>query len=361
MKILIVHASAGAGHKKAAEALFAAIQKSTPYSSTLVDILDYTSPRYKKIYQGSYNLLVKKFPLLWGFFFWITDLSGFRELIRNFRRLYNSFNAKPFERFLEKEQFDCILSTHFFSNEVAAHLKRNNLIRSKIISVVTDFDVHTLWIAEGIDSYAVACEYTRDRLRSFGIGENKIVTTGIPTDEKFSKTPDKDELKEKLGLKKGVFTALLAAGSFGFGPMEAIAARLTDCQVLVVCGHNKELFQKLTEKKTDHVKPYGLVDNMDELMAVSDIMVTKPGGLSIAEALVKNLPLIFFSAISGQETNNVKILKKYGVGIDTSGMDAIVAEVQKMKNSKEYFAWLKKNIQRLARPSSVQEIIKLIS
>ena len=110
-----------------------------------------------------------------------------------------------------------------------------------------------------------------------------------------------------MGLQPDLFTVLVATGSFGIGPIEGIIDVLKGFQVIVVCGHNRDLFRKLSGKYCALVKVLGLVDNMHELMAVSDAMVTKPGGLSICEALVSQLPLIFFNAIPGQEIGNIKV------------------------------------------------------
>ncbi len=360
MKILIIHASAGAGHKKAAEALFHALRDAN-HDAVLADVLDYTNPFYKRTYQTTYTFLVTKLPFVWAIFFGLTDCALLRPIVKVLRRLINSFNAKPFERFLKDEQFDVIFSTHFFPNEVAASLKRKGMIGSKLISVITDFDVHSMWLAEGIDIYTVACEYTQQKLIRLGIPEKQIVVTGIPTDKKFSIEPNTDELRKKFQIKKDIFTILIATGSFGMGPIKEIAQELHGYQVLIVCGNNRKLYEELNPTQTELIKVYGLVNNMDELMAVSDIMNTKPGGLSISEALARGLPLIFFSAIPGQETGNVKALHSYGIGTHSFGISEIVNEVKGLSSSKELFLKAKQNTKRLARPSAANDIIKLIS
>jgi processive 1,2-diacylglycerol beta-glucosyltransferase len=361
MKILVIHASAGAGHTKAAEAIYNGIKDTTSFSVVCVDALDFTSRFYKKIYQGTYALLISKLPWLWGLFFWVTDIPKLRGLVRFLRRTFNSFNARFLVKFLQKENFDYILSTHFFPNEVAAFLKRNSLISSKIISVVTDFDIHSIWLAEGIDTYAVACDYTAQKLVSFGIiAQEKIVVTGIPTHEKFSKRSNREELKTRLDLNKDIFTVLIATGSFGIGPIEKIVVALKDYQTLVICGRNQMLFAKLIQRNLKHARIYGLVHNMDELMTVADCMVTKPGGLSISEALVCSLPLIFFNAIPGQEKHNVKVLKHYGIGLHSRSIRDITREIKKLSSLKEYFVSIRNNTQALARPSAVKDIINLL-
>ena len=163
-----------------------------------------------------------------------------------------------------------------------------------------------------------------------------------------------------MGLQEDIFTVLIATGSFGIGPIETIIDALKEFQVIVICGHNKGLYRKLSAKHHKLVHVFGLVDNMHELMAVSDAMVTKPGGLSIAEALVSQLPLIFFNAIPGQETGNIKVLKTYGIGISDCSTGQIGDVLRKMESSRDAFLTVLKKTKALARPFAVRDIISLI-
>ncbi len=359
MKILVIYASAGAGHQKAAEAIYDGIKKYTKHDAKIVDVLDYTSA--KELYRQSYIQMVSKVPWLWAFSFSLIDIPWVQPLVHGVRRVYNTIIGQKLEKFLKTEQFDYMFSTHFMPNEVASSLKARRLIKTKIVSCVTDFDVHKIWIAKNVDRYTVASEWTRDKLKKIGVDENKINVTGIPTNERFSQVFDIVELKKKLNVKPDIFTVLIATGSFGFGPIEEIIKALKgDFQVIVVCGHNKTLFQTLNEKKYDNVIVCGLVNNMHELMAVSDIMVTKPGGLSIAEALVRELPMIFFAPIPGQETNNIQVLKRYGIGFASSNIDDIVAELKSLRSSRDRFMTVLKRTKNLSSPSAVKDIVSLI-
>lgn len=360
MKILLAHASAGAGHTKAAEAVFKGVKAYTAFEAACVDALDYTSPWYKNIYRGSYTFMISKCPVVWGFFFGLVGIPVLLPLVRLFRRIQNFLNAQKFEKFLIEEKFDYILATHFFPIEVAAHLKRAGKIHSKLICIVTDFDVHNIWLAEGVDIYTVASDWTKTKLQKMGVAGDRIFATGIPTDEKFAAPKDVVYLKRKIGLKENVFTVLVATGSFGIGPIEEVIDALNGSQVLVICGNNKSLYERLKVKENELVKVLGLVSNMDELMAVSDCMVTKPGGLSICEALVCGLPLIFFHAIPGQETSNIEVLHEYGVGVKGDTIEAIAVEVEKLRSSPDYYKTMVNRIRTLAKPNAVKDIIKLI-
>jgi processive 1,2-diacylglycerol beta-glucosyltransferase len=360
MKILIIHASAGAGHQKAAEALFAGFEQSHPGQAKLIDILNYTNPLFKKMYRGTYVYLVTKLPFVWKFVFELLDIPLFQPVIHVGRRIYNYLNTASFRRFLIDENFDYILTTHFMAGEVVSALKKNKQIDSKLIVVVTDFDVHRIWLASGVDTYCVATDWTKEKVKKLGISEQKIKVTGIPTHEKFSQSHDISGLKQKMGLEKDAFTVLLATGSFGIGPIEEIMNRLDGFQVVVVCGHNQDLYRKLSPQETSCKKVFGLVNNMHELMAVSDVMVTKPGGLSISEALVSHLPMIFFNAIPGQETNNIAVLKTYGIGVTGYAISQIVQELNQLKSSKDLFLTALRNTKSIARPNAVNDVVSLV-
>jgi len=360
MKILIIHATAGAGHKKAAEAVFKGLQAKGGHDARLVDALEYTNPFFKKSYPGVYTFLVTRLPWAWGFFFGMLDVPWMQPLVRVVRRLYNGFNAQALQKFLIQEQFDVVITTHFLSAEVSSYLKREGKIKSKIICVVTDFDVHRIWVNAGIDTYTAACEYTKNKLIALGVPSDKVFTTGIPTDTKFSHQPDTLALKKKLGIQDGILTVLIATGSFGMGPIEELIALLGKYQLLIVCGHNQDLYKRLKPLDQKNVHILGLVDNMDELMSVANVMVTKPGGLSISEALVKKLPMLFFSAIQGQETNNIKVLNSFEAAQGQSSLPQISQIIDEWNSHPKDLDALRQRLSELSKPNAVADIIALL-
>jgi len=361
MKILVIHATAGAGHKKAAEAIFNGLKLKGIHDVRLVDALDYTNPLFKKNYPGAYTFLVTRLPWLWGYLFGWLDVPWIQPLVQSARRMYNSLNARALEKFLIKEEFDDVITTHFLSAEVCSYLKRNGKIKSRIICVVTDFDVHHIWVNDGIDVYTAACDYTKNKLIALGVSPERIFTTGIPTDAKFFHKPDTSALKKKLGIQDGILTVLIATGSFGMGPIEKLIELLAGYQLLIVCGQNSVLYERLKPLAQKNVHIMGLVDNMDELMAVANVMVTKPGGLSISEALVKKLPMLFFSAIQGQETNNIKVLSTYEiVGPTQSSLPEIAQIIHEWSSNPKDLDALRLRLGDLSKPNAVNDIIALL-
>jgi processive 1,2-diacylglycerol beta-glucosyltransferase len=360
MKILVIHATAGAGHKKAAEAIYHGIQAKTSFDVQIVDALDYTNSFFKYSYPSFYTFVVSHVSWLWAIFFTILDWPLIQPLVGVVRRIYNGLNGGRLQNLLKKEQFDYIICTQFLSAEVSAHLRRTNQIKSKVICVVTDFDVHRIWVCKGIDYYCGASEYTREKLIALGVAPEKIVVSGIPTDPKFLKEYDQAALRRQWGFKENAVTVLIATGSFGFGPIEEIVDLLSKHQLIVVCGHNQTLYDRLLQRQLPRVKVCGLVNNMDELMSACDVMVTKPGGLSIAEALVKGLALIFFSAIPGQETGNIRVLTKYGVGYGQRRIEEMAAIVNGLQESPQELTAQRARSKAFSKPHAVDTIIQLL-
>jgi processive 1,2-diacylglycerol beta-glucosyltransferase len=356
-KILILHATAGAGHKKAAEAIFNGLKK-RGIPATIVDALDHTNPFFRKAYTHGYEFMVGKLPKLWAIFFALTDQKGLLPIFQGTRRIYNGINSGPLVRFVREGGFDTVVTTHFLSTEVVGNMRREGRLNARLVVMVTDFDVHKIWLSKGVDTYLVASEYTKKRLAALGVDPAKIVVTGIPVDEKFIQPRDKPATRRKLGLDPEKFTVLLSTSSFGFGPIEELAELLKGLQLIIISGNNKTLFDRLSARNRPNHKICGFVDNMEEMIAASDVMITKPGGLSITEALANHLPLIFFSAIPGQEAGNVRVLAEHGIGLSDKSPAEIAAEIKALAASPEKLSAAREATKSLARPDSVEQIIK---
>jgi processive 1,2-diacylglycerol beta-glucosyltransferase len=362
MRVLITYASAGAGHRRVAEAIHDYLKDNRKdLSVELVDILPFTNPFFRFCYNCGYPFLVHYATWLWGFFFWLTEAKLTRWLSRKSALIVNYLGCRKFVNYLIKEKFDFIISTHFLNSELAANLKLKNKIQSKLVTVITDFGVHAFWVSNGTDLYIVASELTKDKLLDMGVMEQRIQVSGIPFSSSFVKTQDRSVLAEKFGIDKNKFTVLLMTGSFGSGPLEKIAESLSSqAQVLVVCAKNKKLFSRLQKRNLENVKVFGFVDNAQELMAVSDVIITKPGGSSIAELLNMELLPVFIAAIPGQEQENISILARYGVGCAPKNIKQIKDLVLELKNNPQQIAELKQKIRGIKKPFACQELASVI-
>ena len=362
MKVLVTYASAGAGHRRAAEAICDYLKNNRKdLTLELVDILPFTRPFFRFCYNSGYPFLVHYAVWLWGFFFWMTEFSLTRWFSRKGALIVNYLGCRRFVKYLIEEKFDFIISTHFLNSELAANLKLRNKIQGKLVTVITDFGVHPFWVSNGTDLYVTASGLTKDKLLKMGVAEEKIQASGIPFSSSFTRVQDKAQLAEKFGIDKNKFTVLLMTGSFGSGPLEEIAESLcSDAQVLVVCAKNKKLFSRLQKRNLGNVKVFGFVNNAEELMAVSEVIITKPGGSSIAECLNMGLFPIFVSAIPGQEQENIRILAGYGVGCAPKNIKQIKELMLGLKNNPQKLQSLKKNIGQVAKPLACQEIASVI-
>lgn len=355
---MIAYISAGEGHRRSAEAIFNCIKNNYKEKDIrIVDALDYTNFIFKNFYAKGYAYLVTKLPSLWNLAYQITHNQNLKFFNKNFRYINNRLNTKNFVKFLLKYRPDIIIATHFLVTEVVANLKKRKCLESFLVAVITDFSVHPFWIQDEIDQYMVACEHTQEELITQGITKEKIKVTGIPVNLKFSNIYNRQYLIQKLGIEKDRFTVLLVMAGFGLGPIEEIVDLLyKDTQLLVVCGKNKNLYKRLIKKSYPSVRVFGFVDDIEELMAVSDIIVTKPGGLTTSECLAMGLPMLFFSPIYGQETKNAKILEAYGVGISFFNHRALKEVIIDYKNNSDKLFHLKENISKMKKPYAAKEI-----
>jgi len=362
MRVLVTYASAGAGHRRVAEAIYAYLKENRgEVDAVLSDILPFTGRLFRFSYSAGYPFLINHAPWLWGFFFWLTGPSIFRRPVRALARMVNYLGCMRFAAYLRRERFDFIISTHFLNSEIAAGLKSKGRISSKLITVITDFGVHPFWVSPGIDIYAVASEATREKLKEMGVADKQAMVSGIPCGAPFLKKAERGSLCSKLGIEQGKFTVLLMTGSFGSGPLEEIAEAVSDAaQVLVVCARNNRLLERMSKKKPVNIKAFGFVGNIEELMGASDIIITKPGGSSIAELLAMGLFPVFISAIPGQEQENVKVLSSCGVGYSCDNVRKVKDFVSRLRDNPAELERLRGNVLKISRPFACREICDVI-
>ncbi|PIU41105.1 MAG: hypothetical protein COS99_07145 [Candidatus Omnitrophica bacterium CG07_land_8_20_14_0_80_42_15] len=369
-KILICYATAGIGHMKAALAVEDALVYKGNKSYEIIDILDYSNAFLKWLYRRFYIILVQYTPSLWALVYYTLDIPWIYNLTKGLRTLTDTLNAKKFIDYICASRPDIIISTHFFSSEVVSFLKRKNIARPYLVSVITDFKLHTYWVSKEIDLFVVGNDALKEHLKRFGIDEEKIKVLGIPIELRFYQQLDKDILYQKLGIKKGLFTILIASGGFGVGPVKKIIEQFSkaniDVQIMVVCGKNKVLFEdikKLQNLSKIPIKVYGFVDNMHELMEVADLLISKSGGMTASEAIAKGLPMIAVLPIPGQEMRNCQFLIENRVAIREDNPYNITKKVAWLFNNKEELNIMKKKTLTIKKPNpalSLAEIIEKI-
>ena len=228
-KILIIYASAGDGHKKAAEAIYKQFQNIASGAEVVyIDSLNYATRFFKFFYKRIYIILIKYLPWLWGFFYHTLNNRFFFLLVSPFRTFTNTLNSKRLIDFLLKEQFDIIISTHFFASEVISRFKEKSAPEALLVNVVTDFKAHLYWIAENIDKYVVASECVKEGFVNRGVDSKRIAVLGVPVRERFSIAVSKEAAREELNLPQNKFTILVMGGGLGVGPIKEVVSDLQE-------------------------------------------------------------------------------------------------------------------------------------
>jgi len=270
-----------------------------------------------------------------------------------------------FAEWMLTAQPDVVIATHFFPVEVAAALKRTGCLRSKIVCVITDWLPHAFWLCPGIDRYAVATEATRQALLRRGIPATQVVVTGIPIGQRFTTTLERTVAAKRLGIDPQRFTILIGSGGFGIGPVETIVRALGSMgephQMLVVAGRNEPLrrsVEALRARVRHPMMVYGFVHNMDECMAASDLLISKAGGLTCAEAMAMGLPMIIVDPIPGQEARNSALLTREGAAIQVERAADVPMQVERLR-SPGALQRLASAAHRLAHPDAARTVVRL--
>jgi processive 1,2-diacylglycerol beta-glucosyltransferase len=371
-KVLILSASAGAGHLRAAEALERAfLQMNAAEEVRHVDTLDYTNKIFRHLYSKAYIEMVNKMPEVLG---WLYDHLDKPWKNERRRLALDKLNTRPFIKMLKEYQPDVTVCTHFLPAEIISWLKAKKRIACRQSIVVTDFDVHAMWLCHHYEHYFVALDETRLHLEKLGIPPGKITVSGIPIDPLFAEVKNKREMRDKHGLRPEATTILLSAGGFGVGPMENILKSLINelrspAQIVALCGRNQKLRHRVEQLAASippgsqlSIKAVGYTNAMDEYMSASDILLGKPGGLTTSEALAKELIFVIVNPIPGQEERNSDHLLEEGVAIRCNNLPVLADKLDRLLKDPSRMNTMRANARRLARPHAARDVVaKLLS
>lgn len=330
----------------------------------LLDVLEYTTPIFKRSYPAVYLFLVNHCPWLFGLGYYLTDIRVVDRIVRYFRRIVNSIHCREFEEYMLNEKPDLIITTHWLANEIITSLKKRGKVETFLVTCITDYYPHAFWRNNGVDLYIVPNEDLIPRLVKLGVPPEKTHIVGLPIGPEFVDKHDKKELCKKLGINAELFSLLITSGGFGVGPIKELVAEIEKIeyplQVLVVCGKNAGLQKELSAyiEESRHIfRIFGFVKNMDELMEVSDILISKSGGLTSTEAMAKNLPIIILYPIPGQEFSNSEFLVKHGAGVRVKSAKQARIALEGLLTEPDRLAALRQNIGKLAKPNAAREIM----
>lgn len=364
-RVLLLYISVNSGHQKAALAIEKAINLLDPEVEILnINSFNYTNPLVERVINRTYLGVIKNRPEVWEYLY--DNPKVFRSLGK-LRDLIHRFNSGKLKTLLDEFKPDVIACTQAFPCGMIADYKASFGLDVPLIGVLTDCYPHSYWFFDSVDYYIVNSETATSKLVEHGIPREKIKIYGIPIDSKFADNVDSDAVRKRLGLDVKKPTVLIMGGGQGLGPIAELVNELSrisrPLQMIVISGSNKRLFDWL-ERRRHSLKiktvVYGFTNEIDELMSVSTLMVTKPGGLTISEALSKQLPIIILNPIPGQEAKNTEYLLNEGAAVkaDNAADAALLTDMLLGHRSK--LEQMRGNAQRIAKPRSSVDIAKLI-
>jgi processive 1,2-diacylglycerol beta-glucosyltransferase len=367
-RYLVLSASVGAGHMRAAQAVELALKESSPSSVVKnVDVLSLTNAAFRKLYGETYLDLVNKAPHVLGYMYEMMDRPRKADSKREKLRLAaEKINLKKLTKMLKEETWDVVVNTHFLPAELIASMRKDGELDLPQMTVTTDFETHRLWVNEPCDFYTTATEEGALYLEHWGIDRKKIRATGIPIHPVFAVEKPREGCLKRMGLKGDRPVVLQLAGGFGVGPIEelfeAILAVETGLEVVVVAGKNaavKEKLEKIKPPPRHRVKVMGFTDQMDELMAAADLVVSKPGGLTTSEVLARGAAMVVVNPIPGQESRNSDFLLENGAAIKINNIATMSHKLSGLLGDEGKLKRLKENARRLGRPRAAFDVARL--
>jgi processive 1,2-diacylglycerol beta-glucosyltransferase len=365
-RILVLSASVGAGHLRAAEAVAAGCRRLAPKARVRhVDVLTLTSAVFRRLYGKGCIDLVNRAPEIMGLLYDRTNRQTRNAMPDAIRLLVERLNTKPLVRFVREFAPDVVCHTHFLPAEIMRHERRRGRFDAAEAVVVTDFDVHRYWHVAGVRLYCVAREECRDHLVALGVSPESIRVTGIPIDPVFNARPRLADLRLKHGVDARKPLILVLGGGFGIGPIEILLERLIEnvrgAEIVVVAGRNQSLRKKLVQsarRAPVETRVIGFTREMHEWMALATLVVTKPGGLTTSEALACGVPVIVANAIPGQETRNATMLYERGAALSGENALTIGARAARLLRDPERLKAMRRAARSLARPRAAMEVAR---
>ncbi|MGD8983868.1 MAG: glycosyltransferase [Desulfobacteraceae bacterium] len=368
LRLLILSASVGAGHLRAAQAVELALKAIEPKAEVRnQDTLELTNRTFRRLYGQAYLDLVNRAPHVLGYLYDLLDRPrGPKQKSDRLRVLVERLNLRKVLKLLQSEPWDIIINTHFLSAEIIASLRSDNEVGTPHMTVTTDYETHRLWVTDPCDHYCTATEEGAAYLEHWGVNRRDITVTGIPIHPAFSRHQDRATFLQSQGLVGDRTIVLQLAGGFGVGPIEKIYRGLLEIdvplEIVAVAGRNEEIKKeiKMIQVPLRHrSKVIGFTEKIHELMGVTDLVISKPGGLTTSEVLASGAVMAIINPVPGQETRNSDFLLENGAAIKINNVATLPYKLTRLLGDKERLRQLKQNAARLARPQAAFDVAKI--
>lgn len=367
MKVLVISVTAGQGHNSTAKALIKSLE-SRGLECDFLDSFEHINKILAKALDDGYQFSTKHIPKPYAAFYKMAERRKKPVDDINSTKIVNTLLASRLRDYIEESSPDVIVTTHCFAAAMVAILKEKKVINSTNIGIVTDFTVHPFWEESlNFDYIVTPSELLEHQMVKKGFRPSQLLPFGIPIDPKFASNDYvKGEILSAIGLNPEKLTVLIMSGSMGYGNIRSLVSKIdripVDFQAIVVCGNNEEAKSEIDRmRKTKKIVTYGYVNNVDQLMAACDCIVTKPGGLTTSEALAMSLPLIIANPIPGQEDRNLEFLLNNGAAMAVSDTCPIEEVMFQLLKNPERIELMKKSIDFLKKPDSTERLGEFIA
>jgi processive 1,2-diacylglycerol beta-glucosyltransferase len=361
--ILILTASAGAGHLIAARAVAHALRAQAPdIRVEVLDVLTIANVLFRKLYAGGYLGLVRHAPAVMGWLYQTMDRP--RHAVLDALRIWiQDLNKRPIVQYLQQRRPALVVNTHYLATEIVAQMRRAGQIACPQVTITTDYETHRIWVHEPNERYYTATEDGKFDLTRCGVPPERIRVTGIPVRPGFAERLDRAAARRRCGLELDRPAVLLLCGGFGVGPTAELLRELVfmpaDAQVIVITGRNEKLRARLQRQVAGGTRPVqvvGFTDKIHEWMQAADVVVTKPGGLTVAEALACALPLVIVDPIPGQEVANADYLLEHGAALKVNNVRLLGHRVSGLLADRPRLEHLRAAARAIARPNAAHDI-----
>jgi processive 1,2-diacylglycerol beta-glucosyltransferase len=363
-RVLIISVSAGSGHVRAAQALLESSSQFKDVHVRHIDVMTTVSRGFRGIYSDFYRHLINHAPALWAYLYKKTDLAQRNDMSTVLRRFIEQRCTRKLIRQIAEFKPDHIICTHFLPADLLSREISRGRLHCPLWVQITDFDLHSLWVQPHVTGYFAANHEVAFKLREHGVAESAIQVTGIPVAPVFLENHDRQTCRDALNLQHHLPTALLLCGGARIGSVAEIAERLLttapQLQLIAIAGNNSELLaelQQLSQSNPARLVALGYSGCIEKLMAASDIVVTKPGGLTSSECLIMGLPMLLVDPIPGQEERNGDYLMERGAAQKAHDIVSLDYKLRELIADPERLALMRKNLLMHARPGAAHQVL----
>ncbi len=362
-RFLLMHVTTSSGHHHASRAVAQALRRLDPWGQTImVDAFDYTSQFVKWTIQRSYLSLIRHQPNVWEYLY---DNPSVHGRVQHIRRLLHRYHIWKVQRLLETVQPHAIACTQAFPCGMLADFKQHRGLHIPLVGILTDYASHLYWLHDTVDLYAVPSEEIRQRFVSQGVRPDRIGVYGIPVEPRFLDPIDRAVVYAEFGLDPSLPVILVMGGGGGFGPigelMRSVDRIAQPAQFVVLTGTNHALLAWFRQQRFTHrVSAYGYVERVPQLMEIALLIITKPGGLTTAEALAKRLPLLIITPIPGQEMCNARYLLAEGAAAQLGSPETVGDAVTALLSDPSRLAAMRSHADRLSHPQSAMQTARVL-